>query len=46
LLNLEKEVSRFFNVFENKLGFPKKDVDEDLENAVWSPLTDISEDKR
>jgi len=45
LLNFEREVGRLFNVFENKVGFPKKDVDEELENAVWSPLTDISEDK-
>lgn len=45
LLNIEKEISRLFNSFESRLGFPKKDVDEDLENAVWSPLTDISEDK-
>lgn len=41
LLNFEREVNRLFNSF----GIPKKDVEEELENAVWSPLTDISEDK-
>ncbi len=41
LLNFEREVNRLFN----SIGFPKKDGEEELENAVWSPLTDISEDK-
>ncbi len=45
MLNFEREISRLFNSFENKVGFPKKEVDEELENAVWSPLTDITEDK-
>lgn len=44
LLNFEREVSRIINnferTFENGSSLP-----EEFENAVWSPLSDIYEDK-
>ncbi len=42
LMNLEKEFSKLFNTFGSRFGL--RDSDDDFENAVWSPLTDISED--
>lgn len=46
LLNIEREFSRMFNNFEKRFGFGNGgDGDEEYENAVWSPLTDISENK-
>lgn len=45
LLNVEKEFSRLWDNFEKRFGFPSgKDTEEEFENAVWMPLTDISED--
>ncbi len=43
LMNIEKEFNKIFNSFSNRYGFAKENEDE-MENAVWSPLTDISED--
>lgn len=44
LLNLEKEFSKMFNEMESRFGFNKgKRDDDEYENAVWSPLTDIRE---
>jgi len=46
LLNIEREFNRMFNSFNKQFGFG--DSEDDLmeyENAVWSPLTDISEDE-
>ena len=46
LLNIEREFSRMFNNFEKRFGFGNGgDDNEEYENAVWSPLTDISENK-
>ncbi len=46
LLNIEREFGRMFNNFEKKFGFGNGgDGKEEYENAVWSPLTDISENK-
>ena len=46
LLNVEREFGRLFNQFESKFGFPfSKNTDEEFENAVWMPMTDIFEDK-
>lgn len=46
LVNIEREFNKMFNLFENRLGFNRgKENDEAYENAVWSPLTDIAEDK-
>lgn len=46
LLNVEREFSRMFKTFENHFGLPKKDLsNEEYENAVWMPLTDIIENK-
>ena len=42
LLNVEKEFSKLLNSFGR--GFGDSDSSDDFENAVWSPLTDISED--
>jgi len=42
LLNVEREFDRLLNSFGSRFGLREKD--DDFENAVWSPLTDISED--
>ncbi len=46
LLNVEREFNKLFNVFNRRFGFDVHDYKgEEIENAVWTPLTDISEDK-
>lgn len=46
LVDFEREFSRMFNSLENRFGISKsKDTEEEYENAVWMPLTDIYEDK-
>lgn len=45
LLNVEREFNKLFNTFNSRFGFDDSTMNEDLENAVWSPLTDISENK-
>jgi len=46
LVDFERELNRMFNSFENRFGISKsKDEDNEYENAVWMPLTDIYEDK-
>ena len=45
LLNLEKEFSRLFNSFGNRFGSTSENGNEEYENAVWMPLTDITENK-
>ena len=46
LLNVEREFNRMFRSMEDRFGLSKKeDYDEEYENAVWMPLTDIYEDK-
>jgi HSP20 family protein len=46
LLSVEREFSRLFSDLESRFNFPsRKEVDEEYENAVWMPLTDIYEDK-
>ena len=42
LLNVEREFNKMFNGVFNKFG--KDEKDEEYENAVWAPLTDIAED--
>jgi HSP20 family protein len=45
LLNVEREMNKLFNSFGSRFGFSDStDVDQ-YENAVWAPLTDVSEDK-
>lgn len=45
LLDIEREFNRMFNTLGSRFGVAKKeDVDEEYENAVWMPLTDIYED--
>lgn len=44
LLNVEKEFSRIFNNFSGS-RVSEGSSDKEAENAVWAPLTDISEDK-
>jgi len=44
--NLEREFNRMFNTFNDRFGLSRKsDKDEEYENAVWMPLTDVAEDK-
>jgi HSP20 family protein len=45
LLNVEREFNKLFNTFNRRFGFDDSTMNEELENAVWSPLTDISESK-
>jgi HSP20 family protein len=46
LLNIEREFNRMFNSFNKSFGFGDSDDElAEYENAVWAPLTDISEDK-
>lgn len=45
LLNVEREFNRFFNTFGRHFGISDGNGDEELENSVWMPLTDIVEDK-
>ncbi len=42
LLDLEREFNKMFNRYNDKFGL-QKELDEEFENAVWSPLTDIVE---
>lgn len=42
LANFEREFNRMLNSLGRSFN-TNRDVDEELENAVWSPLTDISE---
>jgi HSP20 family protein len=42
LANFEREFNRMLNSLGRGFNFDR-DVDQELENAVWSPLTDISE---
>ena len=45
LLNVEREFNRMFNSLGSRFGITHKDdIDEKYDNAVWMPLTDISED--
>lgn len=44
LLNVEREFNRLFNSLSSTFGNKANENDE-YENAVWSPLTDISENK-
>ncbi len=45
LVDIEREFNRMFNSFENKFGISRSKEDNEYENAVWMPLTDIYEDK-
>lgn len=46
LMDVEREFSKLFNSFNRRFGFDEgNSKNEELENAVWSPLTDISENK-
>jgi HSP20 family protein len=47
LLNMEREFNKLFNTFGPRFGITR-DADsgsDEYENAVWSPLTDVTEDK-
>ncbi len=44
LLNVEREFNRLFKSFGNRFGLNQENGNEEYENAVWTPLTDISED--
>ena len=43
LMSIEKEFNKLFYSFSNKFGISNEGENE-MENAVWAPLTDISED--
>jgi HSP20 family protein len=46
LVDFEREFNKMFNSFENRFGISRsKEEDNEYENAVWMPLTDIYEDK-
>ncbi len=45
LLDVEREFNRIFNSMGNRFeGTRKEGFDEEFDNAVWMPLTDIAED--
>ncbi|MCS7053622.1 MAG: Hsp20/alpha crystallin family protein [Ignavibacterium sp.] len=45
LIELEKEFNRMFSALENRFGITRTKDNDEYENAVWMPLTDIYEDK-
>jgi len=45
LLNVEREMNKLFNSFGSRFGLADSPGDDQYENAVWAPLTDVSEDK-
>lgn len=45
LVDFEREFNRMFNALESRFGITRNKEDEEYENAVWMPLTDIYEDK-
>jgi HSP20 family protein len=46
LVDFERQFNKMFNSFENRFGISRsKDEENEYENAVWMPLTDIYEDK-
>jgi HSP20 family protein len=45
LLNVEREINKLFNSFGGRFSLTDASGDEEYENAIWAPLTDISEDK-
>lgn len=45
LLNMEREFGKLFKDFENRFGFGSDRKDDNYDNAVWSPLTDIYENE-
>jgi HSP20 family protein len=45
VVDFEIEFSRMFNNLENRFGISRSKEDNEYENAVWMPLTDIFEDK-
>lgn len=44
LLNVEREFSRLAKSFDNRYGLTGRDGDDEYDNAVWTPLTDVFED--
>jgi HSP20 family protein len=45
ILGMEKEFSKLFDSFNNRFGLKTVRDDDELMNAVWSPLTDVIEDE-
>lgn len=45
LLSVEREFNRLFNSLGSRFGLTETPELEEYENAVWMPLTDITEDK-
>lgn len=43
LLNVEREFNRILGEFNNRFGLGTRQNDEDYENAVWMPLSDVTE---
>ena len=43
--DVDREFNRIFNSLGTRFGVIKKDGDQEYENAVWIPLSDIYEDK-
>ena len=44
LLNVEREFNRLSKTFDNRYGLSRRENDEEFDNAVWTPLTDVFED--
>ena len=43
LLDFEREFSRMFNSLSSRFGLGSRRDDDEYENAVWMPMTDITE---
>lgn len=44
LLDVERQFNRMFNTLGNRFGLTERNSDDEYENAVWMPLTDVAED--
>jgi HSP20 family protein len=44
LLDVERQFNKMFNTLGNRFGLSERNSDDEYENAVWMPLTDIAED--
>jgi HSP20 family protein len=44
LLDVERQFNKMFNTLGSRFGLTERNSDEEYENAVWMPLTDVFED--
>ena len=44
LMDFERQFNKMFNTLGSRFGLTERNFDEEYENAVWMPLTDVFED--